>query len=84
MLSLYEKTGDRLMLAKAKALIDHLTVMQHQNSGVIPTAFVFRPVDRDIKTQITLNCCYADVLILMRMHRLMAAEAAADDKKQNK
>jgi hypothetical protein len=58
--------------------------MQHQNSGVIPTAFVFRPVDRDIKTQITLNCCYADVLILMRMHRLMAAEAAADDKKQNK
>jgi hypothetical protein len=44
--------------------------MQHQNSGVIPTALVFRPVDRDIKTQITINCCFADVKTLMRMERL--------------
>ena len=74
LLSYYELTGNRLALAKAKALIDQLTVMQHQNSGVIPTAFLFRPVDRDIKTQITLNCCFADVLTLMRMHHLMASE----------
>ena len=54
---------------KAKALIDNLTIVQNQTSGVIPTALVFRSVDRTAK-QITLNCCFADVKILMRMHEL--------------
>ncbi len=67
LLSYYDLTGNRLAFEKAKALIDNLTIQQHQNSGVIPTALVFRPVDRDIKTQITINCCFADVKMLMRM-----------------
>ncbi len=70
MLSYYERTGDRLAFEKAKALVDNLTIAQHQNSGVIPTALVYRPVDRDIKTQITINCCVADVKMLLRMHEL--------------
>ena len=70
LLSYYELTGDRLSFEKAKALVDNLTISQHQNSGVIPTALVFRPVDRDVKTQITINCCFADVKMLMRMHEL--------------
>jgi hypothetical protein len=67
LLSYYELTGDALALAKAKALIDNLTIQQHQNSGVIPTALVFRPVYRENKVQITLNCCFADVKTLLRM-----------------
>lgn len=70
LLSYFELTGDRLSFEKAKALVDNLTIVQHQNSGVIPTALVFRPVSRDIKTQITINCCFADVKMLMRMHEL--------------
>ena len=70
LLSYYELTGDRLAFEKAKALIDNLTIQQHQNSGVIPTAFIFRPADRENKQQITLNCCFADVKILLRMHHL--------------
>jgi len=70
LLSYYELTGDRLAFEKAKALIDNLTIVQNQTSGVIPTALVFRSVDRDVKRQITINCCFADVLMLMRMHEL--------------
>ena len=69
LLSYFEMTGDRLAFEKAKALIDNLTIVQNQTSGVIPTALVFRSVDRTVK-QITLNCCFADVKILMRMHEL--------------
>ena len=70
LLSYYEYTGDRLAFEKAKALVDNLTVVQNQTSGVIPTALVFRSAERDMKRQITINCCFADVKTLMRMHQI--------------
>ena len=70
LLSYFELTGDRLAFEKAKALVDNLTIVQNQTSGVIPTALVFRSADRDMKRQITINCCFADVKMLMRMHEL--------------
>lgn len=36
-LSLWERTGDELAYAKAKALIDHITILQNANTGMIPT-----------------------------------------------
>ncbi len=69
LLSYYELTGDRLSFEKAKALIDNLTIAQHQNEGIIPTALVFKPKART-DTNLTLNCCIADIKILMRMHEL--------------
>ena len=70
LLSYYELTGDRLAFEKAKALLDNLTIVQNQTSGMMPTALVFRNAARDMKRKITINCCFADVKTLMRMHEL--------------
>jgi len=69
LLSYYELTGDRLSFEKAKALIDNLTIQQHQNEGVIPTAFFYKPQLRTDQN-LTINCCVADIKILLRMHEL--------------
>ena len=67
MLSLYEQTGDELMLAKAKALIDNITVAQCVNTGKIPTTWRIR---LNYKPTFWVNCTYSSVCALLRMEKL--------------
>lgn len=67
MLSIYETTGDELMLAKAKALIDNITVVQCSNTGKIPTTWRIR---LNYKPTFWVNCTYDSVCILLRMEAL--------------
>lgn len=43
MLSLYEATGEEIYLAKGKALIDNITVVQNAVNGQIPTTWTSAP-----------------------------------------
>ena len=67
MLSLYEQTGDKLMLAKAKALVDNITVAQCVNTGKIPTTWRIR---HNYKPTFWVNCTYSSVCMLLRMEKL--------------
>ena len=67
MLSIYERTGDKLMLAKATALIDNITVVQCVNTGKIPTTWRLR---LNYKPTFWINCTYDSVAILLRMEAL--------------
>lgn len=69
-LDLYEATGDRLAFAKAKALIDNLTVVQDITNGMIPTTFDLRSPERNKKRSYWINCTNASVTILLRMSEL--------------
>ena len=65
-LSLYEKTGDELAYAKAKALIDNITIMQNINTGNIPTFWRSFLNGTD-----WINCTYLSIQTLLRMDKLM-------------
>ena len=67
MLDIYEQTGDELMLAKAKALIDNITVVQCVNTGKIPTTWRIR---HNYKATFWTNCAYSSVCTLLRMDEL--------------
>ena len=67
MLSLYEQTGDELMKAKAKALIDAITVAQCVNTGRIPTTWRIR---HNYNATFWVNCTYSSVCTLLRMEKL--------------
>ena len=67
MLDLYERTGDELMLAKATALIDNITVVQCVNTGKIPTTWRLR---LNYKPTFWINCTYDSIMILLRMKAL--------------
>ncbi|MBQ9962484.1 MAG: AGE family epimerase/isomerase [Alistipes sp.] len=67
MLSLYEQTGDKLMLAKAKALVDNITVAQCVNTGKIPTTWRIR---HNYKPTFWVNCSYSSICMLLRMDKL--------------
>ena len=67
MLSLYELTGDELMKAKAKALIDNITVTQCVNTGKILTTWRVR---HNTKPSFWINCSYSSVCTLLRMENL--------------
>lgn len=69
MLDLYAHNGDELLLAKAKALIDQLTVVQNAVTGEITSEWNFNP-QRETDKRFWVNCCYADIEILLRMARL--------------
>lgn len=72
MLSLYEKTGDELMKAKAKALIDNITVVQCVNTGKIPTTWRIR---HNKNITFWVNCTYSSVCTLLRMDELSKQES---------
>ena len=58
LLSLYEATGDAVYLAKGKALVDNITVVQNVVNGQIPTTWDFR--ERSGSTAPTVRpsrCC---------------------------
>ena len=67
MLSLYEQTGDEVMKAKAKALIDAITVAQCVNTGKIPTTWRIR---HNYNATFWVNCTYSSVCTLLRMEKL--------------
>lgn len=72
MLSLYEQTGDELMKAKAKALIDNITVVQCVNTGKIPTTWRIR---HNKNITFWVNCTYSSVCTLLRMDELSKQES---------
>jgi maltose/maltodextrin transport system substrate-binding protein len=65
-LDLYEVTGDRLALAKAKALIDNITIQQNAVNGKIPTTFEWRDAAKDRKRTFWINCAFGSVTTLLR------------------
>ena len=67
MLCLYEQTGDELMKAKAKALIDAITIAQCVNTGRIPTTWRIR---HNYKATFWINCTYSSVYTLLRWDNL--------------
>ena len=67
MLDLYERTGDELMLAKATAIIDNITVVQCVNTGKIPTTWRLR---LNYKPTFWINCTYDSIVTLLRMESL--------------
>lgn len=67
MLSIYESTGDMLCLAKAKALIDNITVVQNPVNGQIPTTWDFRMGNYDRYRTYWINCTYSSVTSLLRL-----------------
>ena len=69
-LSLYEETGDPLALAKGKALIDNLTIVQDQITGRIPTLLEFRGIMKEYNTFFWINCCVASIQTLLRMDKI--------------
>ena len=64
-LDLYEVTGDLLSLAKAKALVDNITIQQNAQNGKIPTMFNWR--SPDYNEGYWMNCSYASITTLLRM-----------------
>lgn len=73
-LDLYEATGDKLAFAKAKALIDNLTVVQNITNGQIPTTFDLRDPERNKRRSYWINCSNASITILLRMAELVGEE----------
>ena len=67
MLELYEQTGDELMFAKAKALIDNITVVQCVNTGKIPTTWRIR---FGYNPTFWTNCSYSSICTLLRLDEL--------------
>ena len=72
MLSLYEATGDAIYLAKGKALIDNITVVQSAVNGQIPTTWDFRDTKSDRNRTLWINCSYGSVTSLLRMEKILA------------
>ena len=65
-LDLYEHTGDKLAFAKAKALIDNITIQQNAVNGKIPTTFEWREAGKDRKRTFWINCSFSSVTTLLR------------------
>lgn len=69
-LDMYERFGDKLAYAKAKALIDAIANVQNQSNGRIETTWDFRPYNGDRGRAFWINCTLASVQALMRMSEL--------------
>lgn len=66
-LDLYNATGDKLAFAKAKALVDALTIAQQVTNGYTPTTLDYRDPERDKGRTFWLNCSAATIKIWLRM-----------------
>lgn len=80
-MSLYEATGDKLALAKAKALVDNITVVQRVGDGHIPTTWDYRSPQRHARRTYWINCTFSSVIVLMRMEILMEKIQAEQENK---
>lgn len=65
-MSLYELTGDELALAKAKAMVDNITIVQDTITGMIPTTWRVRFKS----VTFWVNCTYNSVCTLLRMEEI--------------
>ena len=65
-LDLYEVTGDKLAFAKAKALIDNITIQQNAVNGKIPTTVEWRETGKDRNRTFWVNCSFGSVTTLLR------------------
>ena len=68
----YEATGDLIALAKAKALIDNITIQQNAVNGKIPTTFEWREAGKDRKRTFWINCSFGSVSTLLRIAAMTA------------
>lgn len=71
-LDLWEATGDELAFAKAKTLIDALTIVQNPCNGQIPTTLDYRDPQKDKGRTFWLNCCVASIETLLRMDKIQS------------
>lgn len=55
-----------LCLAKAKAMVDNITIQQNAVNGKIPTTWEWRETGKDRKRTFWINCCFSSVSLLMR------------------
>lgn len=67
-LDLYEYNGDELAYAKAKALIDNLTVVQNTNNGQMPT--IMRTMPPGSYRSFWINCSNSSIKALLRMSKI--------------
>ena len=74
-LDLYEATGDELAFAKAKALIDNITIQQNAVNGKIPTTFEWRETAKDRKRTFWINCSFSSVSTLLRFSEMTTKKA---------
>ena len=70
-LSLYSATGDKLALAKGKALVDAAVKSQCPLTGVLPTKWFFNPEVPYSQRTHWINCALASVNVLERFARMM-------------
>lgn len=68
---LYERTGDKLSLAKATALLDATTVMQNACNGQIPTTWEFNSHQWNYHRTFWINCTYYSATQLLKLHKIM-------------
>lgn len=73
-MDLYEATGDRLALAKAKALLDNLTIVQNALTGQIPTSLDVRGGAKEPGRGFWTNCTFASVKALLRLAEITGNE----------
>ncbi len=71
LLSLYEATGDAVYLAKGKALVDNITVVQNVVNGQIPTTWDFRGTKSDRNRTFWINCSYGSAVTLLQLADLL-------------
>ncbi len=66
LLNLYKKNGDELAFAKAKALIDNITIVQDAATGAIPTFWGNKQYGQD-----WINCAYFSIQTLLKMDEIV-------------
>ncbi len=70
LLAYYKATGDKLAYAKAKAIIDNITIQQVQKNGYMPTTWLVN-MNRTNELSIWLNCAESAISRLLEMSELV-------------
>lgn len=73
-MDLYEATGDRLALEKARALTDNLTIVQNALDGQIPTSLDLRDGFKNASRGFWTNCTMASIKALMKLAEITGEE----------
>lgn len=74
LLDLYNVTGDKLAYAKAKALVDALTIAQDIVNGQIPTILNYKEPKTSEGKSFWLNCSATSINMLLRMAEMTGEE----------
>jgi maltose/maltodextrin transport system substrate-binding protein len=65
LLAAYKVTKDKLYLAKAKALVDNITINQNAGTGQIATSWNLYPIEKD--RAFWVNCSMSSIEILLEL-----------------